>query len=1098
MFAPPSKEELTGDMFAPPSKQELEGDIFAPPTAAETGADDPEYAKVRSTIDRSFWDAPGLISEDTTDSEIAAIARHHGVDPEIVKSMSPAAGALGQGTTAEELESSLGRGVGFNVPQFIAKKSLDDPKLKAVFDDLQDLADAKRSFARGIAENFFPVGAVAKTVAKAGTEAVEAGAKQTFKQAAKQGMREGAAMGATAGLARSKEDEELQSAVQGAAFGAGLGITGAAIGSGANRVINWKRSERAIEDGMKRQFQADIDGEAAKIAEATSEAENLIGRAVLKEAELSPEEAEKVVSQMVKPEELKEFIRDDMATKRVVGESPELVQEYGQARAKMMTRAEDIVDTRLRNMAAKIAGERPANALEARGIIAEYAGNQGGDEAVEALYKRIVQDEHRSKAIEQRVLRSVTQPGWWEQKLDQLADAQFIYRGIDNKANVGAELAHHELNRNHNRLLWTKSGFQQDLHEIYKQVEKEGLLDSLPKIVDFLDGKQISLTESEQKIAGMIRTYTDNFREFVNGSVKAKDPSIIPLSLQKIENYFPHVLKDSAELLTEFEKLKNLFLREASETLGRRITDLEDVPTATFNQLTHPWAGTKTGKQLVDGLQVFDGKEIKSSIDLATRFKDLYNRGGEIGLETKAKAALERKNAMPDWMMEKSLFKALDQYTGNTLRHLYMRAPIEKLRSVAKALRQARFDVEAKYVENHIQDLLGIRQNTAGAFSRSLNLKLRKSLDEVISKYGKESARGYIANVAKALPEFFDLLMKQVYPGYLGASVRAVVQNMTQLATKTFPELGVEYGPVVALRGMANMFLNFRTNFRRLEKMGLGPPSFNSQYREYVAEGIMANPVVKFTGRQLQKLSDYSLLAYQAMDGFNRTMTLGIADQMTYDLMRKSKVAARALMRFSPAVQREALLAISRNDSVTLNRVIAEYLNATTQYNYNRASLSEFGRTLGPIFSTFSKWPTATAGDMISELREKGLLKGSIRNAEKYLLPLLALQLFDYIVLDEKSGQEPSARQQMVTGKHGLSSAAPIGTVKSMITGDFFTPPAVDVFLKGIIVPGVEGDMDKMAKGVDKSLLAFMPGNVLYRFLTIDLPTWRTGQKPER
>jgi hypothetical protein len=279
--------------------------------------------------------------------------------------------------------------------------------------------------------------------------------------------------------------------------------------------------------------------------------------------------------------------------------------------------------------------------------------------------------------------------------------------------------------------------------------------------------------------------------------------------------------------------------------------------------------------------------------------------------------------------------------------------------------------------------------------------------------------------------------------------------------------------------------------------MGLEPHAFTARNREYIAEGIAASLPGRMSSSALQKMSDAVLFTYSFVDKVNRAMTLSMADQMTYDLMRKSKLAGSSLRNMPPSIQREALASIARGDSVQLNTTLARYLNASTQYNYNRASLSQFGRTMGPLFSTFSKWPSATAGDIISEFRQKGLLHGTFRNAEKYIAPWMLLQAFDTLVLGERKDQDLSDRKQLAFGKSGLSGSAPIGTVKSLVSGDFFTPPAIDYLMKGVILPAMSGDTDKMNREFHKAIEGFMPGYVLYKAATKDIPTYVHGYKPD-
>lgn len=233
---------------------------------------------------------------------------------------------------------------------------------------------------------------------------------------------------------------------------------------------------------------------------------------------------------------------------------------------------------------------------------------------------------------------------------------------------------------------------------------------------------------------------------------------------------------------------------------------------------------------------------------------------------------------------------------------------------------------------------------------------------------------------------------------------------------------------------------------------------------------------------------------YTKMDTLNRAITLSTAEMMASDLARGSQLAQESLKKM-PASVRKALSRTGGNEEA-MARILADHLNASTQYNYNRPSMSEWGRTMGPFFSTFSKWPTATAGEIVQEFRNRGITGGSLRNAEKYIAPFALFQLIDY-ALFQNDPDNMSDRQKKLLGYGGLTQSAPIGAITGVVTGDFFTPPAIDAIVQSTIVPIVKGDSASMQKGMIDALQKFTPGSVYVRFLTDDLVTYLKGQRPE-
>lgn len=1059
LFAPPP---ASGDaaLFAPPG----EGELFAPPPGTESQSKSPDFLRPE---------------------DFQRIGQKYGVDPEELRTLAPYYGAkVEAGSMGEALAQGargtagfVGSGALLNIPQWAYKKLQSEPMRKAL-DEIQGIARDQSNILETAREFVTPGIGIPRKIASSVAGRLAGGA----------------GLGAVAGAAGSQEGKELEGAREGAKYGLALGAGAEVLGAGLRA---FGKAEAALKERVSRQAQADINLAGREIAQRTSQAERVLEDAILRGVEISPDRADTVVRLMSDEESLTRLMSDDLATKRVVKEVPELASDLGVERAKAVLHARDLAEQRALDFAEDISGTRPKGADDAREVISEYAARQGGADAVAERYRAFVEEQQRTRAIAEKGIGALRQPAFWERATNFISDAQFVLRGIDNAFSVGAEKTHHEINRNYNRLTYAKAAFQKELSGLHDQIQKAGLGSSTEKIVDALDGKvqPSSLTPQEMELAQTARKYLDNFLDFVNGSVRGADKSITPLSIPRRANYFPHQLKDTGELISLFEKRKADALAQASQVAGRPVTDFAQLSPDEFRKVIGPEG---PARELIDGLMLYDNRDISSGADLSRRFKErLYSRNGRISMETKAKASLEREGKMPEWMMERDLFKALDRYTGNTLRHLYLRRPIDQLARISRTLDKAGAEVESKYVSNLTQDLLGIRRGTAAEAALQTNLKFRQKLDETISRYGKDSVRGMAATLVKAIPEFMTMLTRQVYPNYLGLSPRAVIQNSTQLITKTIPELGTTYGPVVALRAGLGALLNLPRNIRRLESLGLQPQAFTTRHREYLAEGLAASLPGRLAGRGLQKLSDAALVIYSRMDTLNRAVTLSIADTMTVDLLRGSRLAQGALRKMPPWLQKQAGEAIARKDIPVLHRTLVEYLNATTQYNYNRASLSEFGRVMGPLFSTFTKWPTATVGDAVQEMRDKGLLHGTIRNAEKYLLPLMLLQAFDTVILNEVEGEDPSDRQRLLFGRYGLSSAAPIGTAKSVVTGDFFTPPAVDAIVKGVIVPAMDRDTEKLAGGMHRALEGFTPGYVLYRFLTEDLPTFVSGYRPE-
>lgn len=157
-------------------------------------------------------------------SEVEAVAKMRGVDPETLYSMSHLFGARTE-EKDQDWQSILNRAAGFGIPEYVMKKSIDDPKMRTAIDDIRRIADNRRSWLQTVGEATATGGlaGVGRSVLK------KAVGRETAETAAKIGAADTAeamALGATGGVGFSREGEEEEMALYGALFG--LGGTGVA------------------------------------------------------------------------------------------------------------------------------------------------------------------------------------------------------------------------------------------------------------------------------------------------------------------------------------------------------------------------------------------------------------------------------------------------------------------------------------------------------------------------------------------------------------------------------------------------------------------------------------------------------------------------------------------------------------------------------------------------------------------------------------------------------------------------------------------------------------------------------------------------------
>jgi hypothetical protein len=1039
---------------------------------------DPEYAKVKRVQDRSFWSAPLLSSETTTDTEIEAIARKYKIDPATLKEMATFGGAIredGKRDVPGELTSSVARGVALNIPQFAAKKSLDDVNLRKAFDEIQDLADQKRSFARGLAENVIPVGAAANMVARGVGAAGEAVAKQSLGQAMKRSAAEGAAIGGVAGGARSHEGQELRSTATGILLGAPLGAGASVIGHGIGKMFSG--SEKELAEGYVRKNSAEIDKGTAEILEKNKATDDAV--------------LESIVSDTVDAKELL-----DASTP-----SGKLLKEYYPDGTSAETRvANGLVEKDAVGLARMINPESTADSLAAaRREITEFTERQGGRPALENKWNTYKSEEAALDYIRNQGIHQTRGDSWANKTLNFVSDAQFVLRDIGDRFGVRLEPVHHAVNRAMTRMSFPRNVFRADIADIYranKAIDSE--LTKGTKVYTALDsGNTSALSPAELNAFDQIKGFFSKGLKFANEEVQKADPSINPLSIPVREHYVPHMLEDADKLIPKFDQKFREVLEDASAATGRRIDDVIQLHPSEFEQLAFTSQATK---DLLEGLELLNNRKITSPQELSTRFKEQFlNSDRGIKMETAARAAMERNGIIPEWMREKNLFLLMDKWTTNTLRHLYLRNSLDELGSLTRRVRAAGGKLEADYLERLLQDINGVRKGTAASGALEAKISFNRMIDAKLAKTTNVVERAGL-QMAKAVPEVFSDLSKQIYPNLLGLSPRALIMNSTQLFAKTWPELGTTYGSAVLPRGMLSALKNYPAMRKRLRDSGFQPAEFINKYRQATSEGIRRSSFYAMPLNVVSAAGDAAMKLYTKMDEMNRIIAMSTADMMAHDLAKGSNFARKSLANFPETIQREVSLA--GGDEKAISAIISAHLNASTQYNYNRASMSEFGRTMGPMFSVFSKWPTATVGEAIAEYRKRGFLGGSARNAEKFVVPLLAFQLFDTLALNEgftpynEDTDEKTDIQKKLFSNNGMSQAAPIGAAKGVLEGDFFTPPMIDVALR-VLMATAQADPMAAMRGVDAAVNQYMPGSVWLRFLTDDLLTLQSGERPE-
>lgn len=1073
-----------------------------------------------------------LTSRGVSDEEVNAYAKHYGLDFDTARKLATLRGAVppmteidSVGELAQSVAGKLNIATG-NIAGFLGKKALtDDANVRAFLDDIGELADGRSGLAETAIGMFIPGG----IVFKAGKSATLAG--KAAKAAAA-----GAGTGAVYGLAGSKENQELESAAQSALFGAGLGgVAPVAVKllKREGKMPNIDPESRAKLDNAVEDYKSttglDLTEETAKAYTPVKDSHDAMRNSFIDNVDLDEKAVAEILEKQVSPD-TKAVIKNDLqerylsslpaeeqtAARKAVQEGTmfreleEATSDAAIAKEVTRIRKNDFVD----EMASRypelkyVQGEEGPKLKATRDEILATLKRQGDVNLKKEYDEWTAGQLAREKLAEATIHIDPNTDILGKYIINFATDRMFGFKTISEKYGSDVLRDFYQVNTNYNLFTAYKADALKQVSNIYKTAKKYKLnkQEAMDDIYEKLDtGRYNELTPQQKEVADSMKVFYDKQREFFNSaSGDGYSPMNIPY---RADFTAPQMIVKPVEYVIRMQK--KLAQVEAA------LPNVKNMTTEQFMRETNirpELAELKQGLELITDLPITNGKE------LTLAFRDATSQsGGNPRLYRLASTTLPRKGAIPDFLREKNLFKLMASYTEGTGRNFYLREPLSRIAQKAKTIAQIPgAEQEAKYLERFVQDNYGIRQWSMARIGNQARISFAKNMDTVLQNVIRDPERreGIVAGL-RFLPELAANLQYNIYPNVLALNPRAHLAQLTQVLFKTSPEIGGVYGYQLATKAMTKAMLNLATPagrkefFGRVKTLGLEPSGFVREGREGLREGLEAAIGDSVPAKVLQATADAFMWSYGKMDTLNRAVTAEMAEQIVTDLRAGKASALRAVKRMPSSVRKE--LTANKDNILEQMKAVAVHLNAATQFNYNRASMSELGVTLGPLFSTFTKWPLAISGDVLADMRTKGMFKAMPRIAEKYAAVFLLATAVDSIIHSTLTGadaelnpdmKELSDRARKIVGAGGFKSMAPIASLSAFFPGrgekNLFTPPIVETFYNGIMSPVLDGDTEKLAKGGMKAMETFFPGAFLNRTFMIDVPTiFGDGSKPE-
>ena len=1125
----PFAQYVVPEKMAQPSSLTVQADPFAQFAVGEPSPQLKRYAELQSESSKyglgdlvlpEAVKARGTIagSRSVPDADIQAIAAAKGVDFADLRAWSPFFVAMpppGDASLTDWAKGIAGRAgyAAANIPQFAAKKLLiDDPKMREALDEVRELGEGRMGAGEWAAYNVLPAmftlgGSVE---ARAAVTALGAAAK-------------GSAVGAVSGLAGSKEGQEVTGTIAGAAIGGGLGaIAGKLAGKKTAKVAaavegeaaEGKAAAKTAGDAEElaldyvKNNEADITKAADEAYTRVAESEEYLADAAVSKKQFNETEAKTIIEQQLSPDTVditkEKLVSDYKKANPGVTEIPDEVTSD-------IAVATKYVESRKEKFANELADEVP----DFKTVPTEGGGSRAAttDEIIaeaQRLNPEFLKNKWKAFAYRDVAVDQITKEGIkvrgddapvGKLLVDAFGDRQFGFKVLDERTGIDTMPKFLQVNTNYNRFTIDKKNFYSGnarlnitgLKDIYKSAKKlPGIVKELSsssgsRMFNALDSRDFSaLSPAEEKVARAVTTFIDSVRERANTMT---GEGVTPLSIPKREDFgLPQKLLRPVDYA--------IAMRQRFSELSRD-TDFSKM---NKDQLVAEMESNPLLKEFVKGINISRPEvRITDGPTLVRAFKEATGRGATSPrLHTVASTALGRRDAIPDFLREKNVFRLMDRYMTDTLKNVYMREPLDALTQKARILDKMKATTEAAYVRRYVADNLGMRSYSMARLGNQARIGFANAVDTALSKIvsNPEKRQKMVAAVA-TLPELAANIQYNIYPNVLGLNPKSHIAQLTQVLFKTAPELGGTYGYQSAVKSYLTVAMKGKDLIQKVRQYGLEPAAFTKQDIDALAEGIEKSAIYNVPAKAVRGMAKVFMKTYSAMDTLNRAATVDMSERLVRDVASGDKAAMKAVSKMPLAVKRQIIAGKGNPEAQT--RIIAEYLNSSTQFNYNKASLSEIGTIIGPFFSTFTKWPLATAGDIAADLRTKGFGGGSIRSLEKYGVVWAMAQIADSLLYAGLTGEtefapdfkEGGPRIQKLIGRGGITSMSPIESVRPLIPGggdkSLITPPVVDAVFK-TLTPLLEGDTEKSAKAGMKALSTFTPGGFLWNFTMGTLP----------
>lgn len=882
------------------------------------------------------------------------------------------------------------------------------------------------ALAGGVASGFLPVVGPLTTLAKG------AGIGKAVAQ--------GAAMGAVSGLGQAEDITNIPDVAKEVATGAAFGGAGAGVLGAGGKVIG----------AIAKKVMAPVPPAMRNVAE----------------------EVEKIVAPN---RELWNRQADDLY--RVAKEGGELTPEL-QQEAKEFARQ---------------VGEPTKNAID---VVRDYASRSSPEDfrlKVER-YKAIDATEARLKEI------AVDEPGV------ATSLRSFLTAGIDFSS--VARMTDKKLGTNLSQILLDSTEainrYQTELrdflvkkkpvsiaYEKLNDADKLELRDALTGAGEYTKlndkGKLVSLSEKEilDKIPERLKEQYQGWRTIFDESRDRANELLGADVITRRQNYLPDQMLDMPRAILAIEKE----VKRAAELMNQKAKgsfdmdawkrfeagQIDTLPTnASINEIAkagHPL------HNLYRAANYLTGEAPESTKDLMRIIKQSLTPGGDVYTsEIKASALMQRSGLMPDFLKEKDIRVLANKWGQQTYRYAYMRNNLADLEQQASYLKSIGAKDEAEKVQRLHDEYLGAARGVADLTRKGklyFQTKAFRAAENATNPVTKE-----LYQWLGEAPDMFQDMVLNVYPNFLGASPRAAVQNLTGGLYMLVPELGNIYGTKAVLPAYLRAIKGIASKgyVEKLVEEGFMPPQWSTELKEAIRTSRPQGRI----GRNVDKAAEVVMKLFEWSELLNRAVAYETGSIVARDAMKGGKAALKYLDTMPTGVKRPIMKALETNNLTQADKLITRYLADRTLFSYNRITSSELSRMVGPLFSMFTKYPSAIAGKVAEEYSSRGFVGGTGELARFVTAPLLVGVAINSLFEPGSKAEEMlfGLPKDEDTWARGVALSSPVFSVKSILEGRMFTPPLVGAAKETSLglFELLEGDPDRLGRAIRNAARAFVPG----------------------